>query len=70
VTLGGRRVPIERPRIRAADGSGELPVAAYELFSAIEVLGRMALERMLAGLSVVLFQRRLAPTTTSGRSGQ
>jgi len=51
VTLGGRRVPIERPRMRAVDGSGELPVASYELFSSTEVLGRMALERMLAGLS-------------------
>ena len=28
VTLGGRRVPVQRPRVRAADGSGELPVAA------------------------------------------
>ena len=27
VTLGGRRVPVTRPRVRAADGSGELPVA-------------------------------------------
>ena len=27
VTLGGRRVPVERPRMRAVDGSGELPVA-------------------------------------------
>ena len=26
VTLGGRRVPVERPRMRAVDGSGELPV--------------------------------------------
>src|SRR4051812_3651589 len=33
VTLGGRRVPVERPRMRAADGTGELPVPAYELFS-------------------------------------
>jgi hypothetical protein len=33
VTLGGCRVPVQRPRVRAADGSGELPVAAYELFS-------------------------------------
>ena len=33
VTLGGRRVPVRRPRVRAADGSGELAVAAYELFS-------------------------------------
>ncbi len=24
VTLGGRRVPIERPRVRATDGSGEV----------------------------------------------
>jgi putative transposase len=26
VTLGGWRVPVTRPRVRAADGSGELPV--------------------------------------------
>jgi putative transposase len=51
VTLGGRRVPVERPRVRAADGSGELPVPSYELFSSTELLGRMALERMLGGLS-------------------
>ena len=51
VTLGGRRVPVQRPRMRAVDGSGELPVPAYELFSDTEVLGRMALDRMLAGLS-------------------
>ncbi len=37
VTLGGRRVPVARPRVRAADGSGELPVPAYELFSGTEV---------------------------------
>ncbi len=57
VTLGGRRVPIERPRVRAADGSGELPVPAYELFSSTEVLGRLAMEKMLAGLS----SRRYGP---------
>ncbi len=51
VTLGGRRVPVSRPRVRATDGSGELAVPAYELFSSTEVLGRMAMERMLAGLS-------------------
>ena len=28
VTLGGRRVPVERPRMRAVDGSGELAVPA------------------------------------------
>ena len=32
-------------------GSGELAVPAYELFSSTEILGKMAMERMLAGLS-------------------
>src|SRR3954463_2793168 len=31
VTLGGRRVPVNKPRVRAADGSGELPAPRYEL---------------------------------------
>jgi len=51
VTLGGRRVPIARPRVRATDGTGEVPVPAYEVFNGTELLGRMALERMLAGVS-------------------
>jgi putative transposase len=50
VTLGGRRVAITRPRVRAAGGSGELPIASYELFSLTEILGKMAMEKMLAGL--------------------
>jgi transposase-like protein len=61
VTLGGRRVPVERPRMRATDGSGELPVPAYELFSDTEILGRMALERMLAGLSTRRYPAGLEP---------
>jgi putative transposase len=61
VSLGGRRVPVERPRMRAADGSGELAVASYELFSDTEILGRMALERMLAGLSTRRYGLGLEP---------
>jgi hypothetical protein len=61
VTLGGRRVPITRPRVRAVDGSGEVAVPAYELFSQTEVLGRMALERMLAGLSTRRYGHGLEP---------
>ena len=61
VTLGGRRVPVTRPRMRATDGSGELPVPAYELFSQTEVLGRMAMERMLAGLSTRRYPVGLEP---------
>jgi putative transposase len=61
VTLGGRRVPITRPRVRATDGAGELPVASYELFSSTEILGRMAMEKMLAGLSTRRYPVGLEP---------
>lgn len=61
VTLGGRRVPIVRPRVRAADGSGELPVPSYELFSSTELLGRLAMEKMLAGLSTRRYPVGLEP---------
>jgi putative transposase len=55
---------VTRPRIRAADGSGELPVASCELFSGTEVLGRMALERMLSGLSTRRYPVGLEPVGT------
>jgi putative transposase len=61
VTLGGRRVPVSRPRARAVDGSGEVPVPAYELFSSTELMGRMALERMLAGVSTRAYPVALEP---------
>ncbi len=61
VTLGGRRVPVARPRVRAADGSGEVPVPAYELFIGTELLGKMAMERMLGGLSTRRYPVGLEP---------
>jgi transposase-like protein len=61
VTLGGRRVPVTRPRMRASDGTGEVSVPSYELFSGTEVLGRMAMERMLAGLSTRRYRVGLEP---------
>jgi putative transposase len=65
VTLGGRRVPVDRPRVRAADGSGELAVPAYELFSSTEILGKMAMERMLGGLSTRRYGVGLEPVGTT-----
>ena len=61
VTLGGRRVPVTRPRVRAADGSGELAIASYELFTSTEILGKMAMEKMLAGLSTRRYPVGLEP---------
>jgi putative transposase len=61
VTLGGRRVPVRRPRVRTADGSAEVVVPTYELFSSTEVLGRLALEKMLAKLSTRRYGAGLEP---------
>jgi len=61
VTLGGRRVPVQRPRVRAVDGSGEVAVPAYELFNSTELLAEMAMERMLAGLSTRRYGVGLEP---------
>ena len=65
VTLGGRPVPVVRPRVRAVDGSGELPVPAYDLFCSTELLGRLAMEKMLAGLSTRRYPVGLEPVGTA-----
>ena len=61
VTLGGRRVPVTRPRVRAAGGSGELRLPSYDLFSSTEILTQLALEKMLAGLSSRRYTAGLEP---------
>jgi putative transposase len=61
VTLGGRRVAVSRPRVRAADGSGELHLPSYDLFSSTEILSRLAMEKMLAGLSSRRYPAGLEP---------
>jgi len=33
VTLGGRRVEVERPRVRTADGETEVPHQTYQHFA-------------------------------------
>lgn len=61
VTLGGRRVAVRRPRMRTADGTAELPVPSYELFSSTEILGRMAMRKMLVGISTRRYWVGLEP---------
>jgi putative transposase len=61
VTLGGRRVPVTRPRVRASGGSSELRLPSYDLFSSTEVLGQLAMEKMLAGLSSRRYRAGLEP---------
>ena len=63
VTLGGRRVGVERPRVRSADGQAEVRLATYE-----------ALRRprsAVAGRARADARRRLdAPLPANGRAGR
>lgn len=61
VVLGGRRLPIRRPRARTADGTGEVAIPAYELFSSTEILDEMALGKMLGKLSTRRYRLGLEP---------
>jgi hypothetical protein len=45
--------------VRAADGTGELPLASYELFNSTDMLGQM--QRTLAGLSTRRYRTGLEP---------
>jgi putative transposase len=48
VRRGGRRVSVERPRARAADGSGEVPRRTYRHFADRDPLTRVLLEQYVA----------------------
>jgi putative transposase len=50
VVLGGRRVPVTRPRARTTDGH-EVSLATYGLFAGEDQLTQVVMERMLAGLA-------------------
>ncbi len=61
VTLGGRRVAVERPRVRTADGQAELRLATYEHFADRDPLSRVVMERMLASVSTRRYARTAEP---------
>jgi putative transposase len=61
VTLGGRRVRVDRPRVRRADGAAELPPADLDSVASTELLDQLTLERMLAKLSTRRYQHGLEP---------
>jgi len=55
MTLGGRRVPVRRPRMRSADDAQELAVQSYGYFADRDPLTRAVMDRMLAGVSARRF---------------
>jgi putative transposase len=61
VTLGGRRVSVDRPRARTADGVEEVALQTYSHFADRDPLARVVLERMLAGVSTRRYPRTQEP---------
>ena len=60
VTLGGRKVAVTRPRARTVDGH-EVPLTSYAHFAADDVLTRVVMERMLAGVATRRHARTAEP---------
>ena len=61
VALGGRRLPIARPRVRTVDGTAEVPLASYGAFTSSDLLAEGIVARMLAGLSTRRYGAALEP---------
>ena len=64
VVLGGRKVPVRRPRVRSADDTHEVAVPAYDLFSSTDLLDNLTLDRMMAKLSTRRYANALEPVGT------
>jgi hypothetical protein len=65
VTLGGRRVPVLRPRVRtvadADQPAREVPLDSYALASSADLLAEGIVARMLAGVSTRRYPVALEP---------
>ena len=63
VTLGGRRVAVDRPRARTVDGH-EVPLTSYTQFASDDLLSQVVMERMLAGVATRRHARTGEPVGT------
>jgi putative transposase len=51
VMLAGQKLPIERPRVRGADGGGEVPLETYAQLQSRDAFPQAVLRRMVRGVS-------------------
>src|SRR2546422_1532117 len=66
VVLGGRKVQIRRPRVRA--GKTEVPLPTFEAMAHTDPLNRRIVEQMLLGVATRRYARSLEPLPTEIRS--
>ncbi len=68
VVMGGQRLPIRRPRVHAVDDSGEVGLESFKVFAQGDLLNRVVIERMLAGVATRGFERVADPIGTTARA--
>lgn len=61
VPLGGRMVAVDKPRVRASDGSGEIGLETWSAVASRDLLDRHTLISMLAGVSTRTYETVLEP---------
>ncbi len=68
VTLGARRVGVDRPRARTSDGQ-EVQLATFAAFAGDDLLGKAVMSRMLAGLACRQFTAGQEPVGAAVEAG-
>lgn len=66
VVLGGRKVAVRRPRVRA-DGR-EVPLPTFQAMADVDPLNRRVVEQMLVGVATRRYARSLEPVPATMRS--
>jgi len=66
VVLGGRKVGLRRPRVRA--GKKEVPLPTFQAMAATDPLHRRVLEQMLVGVATRQYARSLEPLPADVRT--
>jgi transposase-like protein len=59
VVLGGRKVALQRPRVRTS--AGEIPLPTFQTMAATDPLNRRVVEQMLVGVATRQYARSLEP---------
>lgn len=57
VVMGGKKIRVDRPRARAIDGSGELPLESLDAFQSEDPLNKAIMSRLLSGVSTRKYAR-------------
>ena len=61
LVLGGRKVPVRKPRARSVDGEKEIELPTWRQYSDEDPLTDRAIEQMLVGVTTRKYERSLEP---------